>query len=121
MNKVGAGTALPFAAIADTVVAPFQLLGDAGTTLIEMGDRHTEQVYAANEKSLTLPLDQATTLIFYIPGYLLYPFDSITPDKYYPLTEKCMNVINYDENQNNFNDRRIIKTRKIPKNDFEEW
>lgn len=121
MSKVGAGAALPFAAITDTVVAPFQLIGDAGVGLVHLGDRHSQQVYAVNKKSVTLPLAEITTLVFYIPGYLLYPVDSITPDEYYPLTKKCVGVIEEEETKGKFKDRRIIKTRKIPKNDFEEW
>ena len=119
MNKPIAGASIPFAAIADTVVAPFQLMGDAGVTLIEIGDRHQVQVYEANKDSTTLPLSELTTLIFYIPGYLLYPVDSITPETYFPLTKNCLNVINAKPRMIERNQHR--ETRKLPKDNFEEW
>jgi len=119
LAKPSAGAAIPFAAIADTVVAPFQLIGDAGAGLIYLGDRHQEQVYEVNRDSVTLPLDQLTTLVFFIPGYLLYPFDSITPDKYYSLTKSCLNVINAKPRTKE--KRRTYETRKLPKEGFEEF
>jgi len=114
-----AGIAIPFAAITDTVVAPFQLTGDAGAGLIYLGDRHQQQVYEVNKDSVTLPLDQLTTLVFYIPGYLLLPFDSITPDEYYPLTKSCLNVINAKPKSKK--QKRTYETRKLPKDSFEEF
>ncbi len=119
MNKPVASVSIPFAAIADTVVAPFQLIGDAGVTLIEIGDRHQLQVYEANKDSTTLPLSELTTLIFYIPGYLLYPVDSITPETYFPLTKNCLNVIN--AKPQNIERNRHRETRKLPKDNFDEW
>jgi len=119
MNKPVASVSIPFAAITDTVVAPFQLIGDAGVVLIEIGDRHQLQVYEANKDSTTLPLAELTTLIFYIPGYLLYPVDSITPETYFPLTKNCLNAINADSQSIKKN--RPRKTRKLPKDNFEEW
>ena len=119
LAKPSAGIAIPFAAVADTVAVPFQLTGDAGVTLIEMGDRHQQQVYEVNKDSLTLPLDQLTTLIFFIPGYILLPFDSITPDEYYPLTKSCLNVINAKPKTKK--QKRTYETRKLPKDNFEEF
>ena len=117
--KAGAGAAIPVTAAIDTGLAPIQLIGDAGKGLINMGDRHQDQVYEANKDSVTLPLAQLTTLVFYIPGYLLLPFDSITPDNYYPLTKSCLNVVNAKpEKKKNIRTREI---RKMPKDDFEEW
>ena len=81
MAKVSAGAATPVTAALDTALAPVQLIGDAGKGLIYLGDRHQEMVYEANKDSVTLPLAQLTTLIFYIPGYVLLPIDSITPRK----------------------------------------
>ena len=114
-----AGVAIPFAAIADTVAAPFQLMGDAGVTLIEIGDRHQTQVYEANKDSTTLPLSELTTLVFYIPGYLLYPIDSITSDTYFPLTKNCLNII-HGKPKGKERDRPR-ETRKLPKDNFDEW
>ena len=119
LAKPAAGTAIPFAVIADTVIAPFQLIGDAGEGLIYLGDRHQQQVYEVNKDSVTLPLDQLTSLVFFIPGYLLYPVDSITPDKYYSLTKSCLDVIN--AKPRNKGKKRTFETRKLPKDGFEEF
>jgi len=119
LAKPSAGAAIPFAAIADTAVAPIQLIGDAGVGLIYLGDRHQQQTYDANKDSLTLPLAELTTLVFYIPGYILFPADSITPDKYYSLTRSCLDVIN--NKPRNKEKKRIRETRKLPEDGFEEW
>jgi len=121
MRKAGAYAALPFATIPDTVVAPFQLTGDAGVWLIHLGDNHSRQVYEANKNSVTLPLDEVTSLVFYIPGYLLFPFDTITPDDYYPLTGNCLDVINKKPENPLLEKQTIRRTRKLPKDDFEDW
>ncbi|RLD09268.1 MAG: hypothetical protein DRI44_08880 [Chlamydiae bacterium] len=121
LAKPGAGAAIPFAAIADTVVAPFQLTGNAGVALIHLGDRHAEQVFDANKNSVTLPLAQVTSLVYYIPGYILYPFDSITPDNYYSLTKNCLNIINAKPEIEGESRKRKREIRKLPENNFEEW
>ena len=117
--KAGAGAAIPITGALDTALAPFQLMGNAGTGLINMGDRHQVQVYEANKDSTTLPLSELTTLIFYIPGYLLLPFDSITPDDYYSLTKSCFNTINAKPEKEK--KIRKYKALKTPNDDFEEW
>ncbi|MCK5851845.1 hypothetical protein KAH27_02340 [bacterium] len=117
--KAGAGAAIPIAGALDTAIAPIQLIGYAGKGLVNMGDDHAERVYEENKNSVTLPFDELTALVYYIPGYCLLPFNSIAPEELYPLTKSCLNTINAKPEK----ERKIRtrKTRKMPIDDFEEF
>ena len=92
-RNAGAGAALPFAAIGDTVLLPFQGLGHASTYLIEAGDNHLDAVRENNKGKVTLPLAECTAGICYVPGYALLPFHACTPEQLYPMTRSCMAVL----------------------------
>ncbi len=117
--KAGAGAAIPITGALDAALAPVQCIGDAGTGLIKMGDRHSERVYEENKNSVTLPFDELSSLVYYIPGYCLLPFDSITPDDYFPLTKSCLNTINAKPEEEK--KRQTRKFSKMKKDDFEEF
>jgi len=119
IKKTSAGAAIPFAAIGDTVVAPFQLIGNCATPLMNLGDDHYMEVYEENKFKTTLMLATATSYIYYIPGYLCMPFDYCTPDKYYPMTKACLRTINYEEDKTKLRQSPYRKTP--PRKEFKEW
>ena len=103
VDKVAAGTVLPLAAVADTVVVPFQALGRTSRALMLMGDEHSRDVIRedAGEPGYTdeddefdqlslLDLDLLTSAVYYVPAYALYPFYAATPSGYYTLTHDCL-------------------------------
>lgn len=103
VDKVAAGAVLPLAAVADTVAVPFQALGRSSRALMVMGDAHSADVIRedAGEPGYTdgddefdqlslLDLDLLTSAVYYVPAYLLYPFDAATPNEWYTLTHDCL-------------------------------
>lgn len=91
LRKTGAAVALPFTGIGESVLLPFQGLGAASEGLRIAGRRHCAEVraeYAGYETIEDYEFDQLsmtemaelTSLVYYIPGWALYPFDALTPD-----------------------------------------
>ena len=124
VKKTSAGAAIPFAAIGDTVVAPFQLLGDCANPLMNLGDDHYIKVYEESKFKTTIMLATATTYIYYLPGYFCMPFDYCTPDKYYSMTKSCLRTMNPEEEDEEEENKRTHESsyRKTPpRKEFKEW
>ena len=85
LRQTGAATALPFAAVGDTLLAPFQGMGKLSTFLLAAGDAHADQMFEENKDSVALPAAEATSWVLYLPGYALWPFEACTPDRWYPM------------------------------------
>ena len=88
-RRNSAAAAVPFAAVGDTVMTPFQGLGYASRKLIELGDEHLAHVREEKKDNITLPAAEPTAGVYYVPGYLLYPFQLMTPSEWYPMTKAC--------------------------------
>ncbi len=122
VKKTVASVAIPFAAIGDTAVVPFQLIGDCSTPLMNMGDDHYMKTYEENKLKTTEVLATSTSYVFYFPGYLCMLFDFCTPDKYYPMTKACLKTISPAKEKNSKKRIRRSPYRKTPpKEEFKEW
>ncbi len=121
VKKTSAGAAIPFAAIGDTLVAPFQLIGDCSTPLINMGDDHYMEKYDENKHKTTLMFATATSWVYYFPGYFCLPFDVSTPDNYYPMTKACVDTISSDEKNDKPKKIKARYRKTPPREDFKEW
>ena len=95
--KVGAGCALPFAAIGDTLVAPLNGIEWCSDKLIDLGDDHQMKVYEETRNTTYGDLAAYTAWVYYLPGYILWPFGALAPSELYPMTKSCMAVLK-DEN-----------------------
>ena len=95
--KVGACCALPFAAIGDTLVAPLNGFKWCSDELIELGDEHEMKVYEETRNTTYGDLAAYTAWVYYLPGYIIWPFGALAPSELYPMTKSCMAVLN-DEN-----------------------
>ncbi|MBP5626679.1 hypothetical protein J6X96_00725 [bacterium] len=95
--KVGAGCALPFAAIGDTLVAPLNGIEWCSNKLIDLGDDHQMKVYEETRNTTYGDLSALTAWVYYFPGYLLWPAGALAPSELYPMTKSCMAVLK-DEN-----------------------
>ena len=95
--KVGAGCALPFAAIGDTLVAPLNGVEWCSDKLIDLGDDHQMKVYEETRNTTYGDLAAYTAWVYYLPGYILWPIGALAPSELYPMTKSCMAVLN-DEN-----------------------
>ena len=91
-RQSGAYAALPFAAIGDSVLLPFQGMGRASSSLISLGDEHLEYVREKNKGKVTVAVAELTPGFYYVPGWLLWPFDALTPTNLYPMTKACSAV-----------------------------
>ncbi|MCK5852111.1 hypothetical protein KAH27_03690 [bacterium] len=88
-SKIAAGAALPFAAIGDTAIVPFQMMGYMSKALIAQGDGAGAYTQYS---SFTAQYDEASVvqLVFYIPGYAMGPFLPFANFKYYSMTQSCL-------------------------------
>lgn len=129
--KVGAGCALPFAAIGDTLVCPLNGIEWCSDKLIELGDDHQMKVYEETRNTTYGDLAAYTAWVYYIPGYILWPFGALAPDELYPMTKSCMAVLN-DEKQTEKKEaqaniryemhrRMEEKEREYEEESFKEW
>ena len=116
-RKTGAGAALPFAAIGDTVLLPFQGMGLASTCLIEAGDNHLAAVREKNKGKVTLPIAECTAGVCYVPGYALWPFRACTPERLYSMTQSCMAVLA----AGNASSTNRAPRAAAPADPFKEW
>jgi uncharacterized protein YceK len=98
-RKAGAGAALPFAALGDTMLLPFQGLGYASDKLIEQGDEHLATAREQKRGNVTLRAAEDTSAVLYVPGYALWPFAQITPDGWYPMTSTCLAALKTPEDE----------------------
>ncbi len=92
-KQVGASVALPFAAVGDTTIAPFQAMGNASKALVQRGyevDHFARGGWGAVEY---VQHDNPADLFYYIPGYTLYPFQAFSQYDYYGMTSQCMDTI----------------------------
>ena len=98
-KQCGAAVFLPFAAVGDTVLAPFQACGKASSSLIEAGNRHAQQAAQKRTQYENIPhatqfrlLEMQTLAAWgcYVPGYALLPCDVSTPNRWYALTQDCL-------------------------------
>lgn len=94
--KVGASCALPFAAIGDTLVTPLNGCKWTSDKLIELGDEHQMKVYEETRNTAYGDLAAYTAYVYYLPGYVFWPFGAIAPSQLYPMTKSCLKVINGD-------------------------
>ena len=95
--KVGAGCALPFAAIGDTLVCPLNGIEWCSDKLIDLGDDHQMKVYEETRNTTYGDLAAYTAWVYYLPGYILWPIGALAPSELYPMTKSCMAVLR-DEN-----------------------
>lgn len=93
MRHVGAGMALPFAAIGDTLLLPVQGLGGASDELLQLGEEHRARMHAENRGKITEDAAAASAIVYELPGYLLYPFSLVSPPKLYPMTSACWDAL----------------------------
>ncbi len=121
VKKTSAGVAIPFAAIGDTVVAPFQLLGNCANPLMNLGDDHYMKAYEGSKFKTTLMLAAATSYVYYLPGYFCMPFDYFTPDNYYSMTKSCLRTINSEEEEGDPRTRQSSYRKTPPRKEFKEW
>lgn len=119
VSEVGAVTAMPLAAVGDTMLLPLQGAQRASKHLIQAGDEHYDAVTAAHEPDdVTLPADQASSAAYYVPGALLYPFGVVAPHELYPMTKACVGVLRVAEAPTNL---PAHVYEDIPDDEFEEW
>lgn len=128
--KVGAACALPFAAIGDTLVCPLNGIEWCSDKLIELGEDHQMKVYEENRNTTYGDLAAYTAWVYYLPGYILWPFGALAPDELYPMTKGCMAVLNDEKDTGKkeqlANDRYREKKRledlyEGREETFEEW
>ena len=94
-EKLAAGSALPFAFIGDSVFFPFQFMGHSSKYLIARG--YGVENYTRGAWGYTHTVHQAKpiALIYYIPGYCLYPFSPLANFNYYETTDACVKILSY--------------------------
>ncbi|MBO7436097.1 hypothetical protein J6U76_08945 [bacterium] len=129
--KVGAGCALPFAAIGDTLVAPLNGIEWCSDKLIDLGDDHQMKVYEETRNTTYGDLAAYTAWVYYIPGYILWPFGALAPSELYPMTKSCMAVLK-DENDTEkreeeankrYEEHKRLEEREkdLEEESFKEW
>lgn len=123
VKKVGAGVALPFAAIGDTIaVLPFQGANAASKKLIELGDDHVLKVREENEGKVTLSVAEDTAMVYYIPGYGLRPIGAFASPRLYPMTQTCLAVFGPEKEEPPAEEiPEPVREKKEVKERFEEW
>ena len=117
-RKAAAGTAIPFAALGDTLLLPFQGLGLASRTLVAAGHEHLAYVNETEMGKTTLPLSRSTAIVYYAPGFALWPFDAATPSHIYPMTQSLLETF---EEAPAVTNAPIRRKEPAPKEAFEEW
>ena len=128
--KVGAGCALPFAAIGDTLVAPLNGFKWCSDELIELGDEHQMKVYEETRNTTYGDLAAYTAWVYYLPGYIIWPFGALAPSELYPMTKSCLAVLN-DENSTSKKEetantryeerKKLDELYKGEEESFQEW
>lgn len=129
--KVGAGCALPFAAIGDTLVAPLNGIEWCSDKLIDLGDDHQMKVYEETRNTTYGDLAAYTAWVYYLPGYILWPFGALAPSELYPMTKSCMAVLK-DENDTEkreeeankrYEEHKRLEEREkdLEEESFKEW
>ena len=129
--KVGAGCALPFAAIGDTLVAPLNGLEWCSDKLIELGDEHQMKVYEETRNTTYGDMAAYTAWVYYLPGYILWPFGALAPSELYPMIKGCMAVLRDENNTEKREEeanvrykeyKRFEESEKEPEEEsFSEW
>ena len=129
--KVGAGCALPFAAIGDTLVAPLNGIEWCSDKLIDLGDEHQMKVYEETRNTTYGDLAAYTAWVYYLPGYMLWPFGALAPSELYPMTKSCMAVLKDEKNTEKREEeanirykeyKRFEESEKEPEEEsFREW
>lgn len=93
LRRAGAGAALPFAAVGDTLLLPVQGLGAASDALLEAGAAHRARMREENRGKITVDASAASAVVYELPGYLLYPFSVMAPSNLYPMTQACWDAL----------------------------
>jgi len=96
-EKLAAGSALPFAFIGDSVLFPFQFMGHSSKYLIARGygvDNYTREAWGYTE---TIQKAKLIGLIYYIPGFCLYPLSPLANFSYYGTTDACVKILSYQK------------------------
>lgn len=93
LRRTGAGLALPFAAIGDTLLLPVQGLGAASDALLQAGAAHRARMREENRGKITADASAASAVVYELPGYLFYPFSLIAPSNLYPMTQACWDAL----------------------------
>ena len=128
--KVGAGCALPFAAIGDTLVCPLNGIEWCSDKLIDLGDDHQMKVYEETRNTTYGDLAAYTAWVYYLPGYILWPIGALAPSELYPMTKSCMAVLrdeNNTENKELDSNARYEERKKLDElyrgeeDSFQEW
>lgn len=129
--KVGAGCALPFAAIGDTLICPLNGIEWCSDKLIDLGDDHQMKVYEETRNTTYGDLAAYTAWVYYLPGYILWPFGALAPSELYPMTKSCMAVLK-DENDTEkkeeeankrYEEHKRLEEREkdLEEESFKEW
>ncbi len=129
MKDAGYASAIPFAAIGDSVVAPFQVIGKGYQPLFALGNEHKAYVYEENKTKATLPLAELTSMVYYIPGAFCWPFYAMTPKEYYPMTKACVRSIQEESDEKDSTNNAGKNEREAPAyvpdhpayDEFREW
>jgi len=97
MEKVVAGSALPLAFAGDSAIFPFQFMGQSSKYLIARG--YGVENYSREGWGYTQTIHKArpSALIYYIPGFCLYPFSPLANFDYYTMTDACVKVVTYQK------------------------
>ena len=122
VKKTGAAAALPFAALGDTIaVLPFQGCEQASSYLLFQGDSHLAMVREEQRGKPTLPLAEHSALVYYIPGYALWPPAQLAPAELFPMTKGCLAVFEPPKKDKPVEEPLPPSPEKKPVGEFEEW
>jgi len=105
-EKVVAGSALPLAFVGDSVFFPFQFLGRSSKYLIARG--YGVENYSNEKWGYTQTIHKAKpiALIYYIPGFALYPFSPLAKFNYYGTTDACVKILSYKKSNGGYRRQR---------------
>lgn len=92
-RKTGAAIAMPFAFVGDTLIVPLQWLGYTSEALITAGDNSQYSYHTRWGYTEVRHHDTPLSLLYYIPGYTLYPFTPFTTWDYYSMTQACHDTL----------------------------
>jgi len=105
-EKVVAGTVIPLAFVGDSVVAPFQFLGNSSNYLVAKG--YKVENYSRKSWGYTQTIHKArpSALIFYVPGFCLYPFSPFANFDYFTMTDACIKILRYQKSEEGYRRKR---------------
>jgi uncharacterized protein YceK len=121
VQRTSAAAALPFAAVGDTVILPFQGLGRASERLLLRGADHRARMMEENAGKVTARASANSALVYELPGMALWPFKVATPSELYPMTHACLDAMEPPRVYTTNEPPRANLPRSTPPDEFEEW